>query len=170
MWGIIKMKKQLFNCVLGLAVGALTFAQPVQAASCWNQQEEAAAKIRDLQSRLMVSTLRCRAMGIDVLENYNEFVRANRSTIQAANGVIKAQFTANHGSQGQTQFDRFTTSMANEYGADPTNRSVCADAAAAASEAAAANGDLPRLLAVADRLGSAPKLPGGQCPITLTAR
>ena len=42
-------------------------ATPAQAAmGCWNQTQVAAAKVRDLQSRLMVATLRCQAMGVDV--------------------------------------------------------------------------------------------------------
>ena len=67
--------------MLGAAV-ALTLggAVPAQAAmSCWNDTEVAAARVRDLQSRLMVDALRCRAFGIDILGAYNEFVRSNRS-------------------------------------------------------------------------------------------
>lgn len=163
------MKKQMLNCVLSLAVGTLTFVQPVHAATCWNQQEEAAAKVRDLQSRLMVATMRCRAMGIDILQAYNEFVRTNRSTIQAANGVIKAQFTTAYGQEGQAYYDRFTTALANEYGADPTSGAICSETEGAAAEAAEANGDLVRLLTVAERMGSEPRLPGGRCPITFSA-
>lgn len=163
------MKKHMLNCVLALAVGTLAFVQPVQAATCWNQQEEAAAKVRDLQSRLMVATMRCRAMGIDILQAYNEFVRTNRSTIQAANGVIKAQFMTAHGREGQVFYDRFTTALANEYGADPTSSAICSETEDAAVEAAEANGDLVRLLMVAEHMGSEPHLPGGRCPITFSA-
>ena len=83
------MKRGALKGALGLAAVALVQAQPASAAmSCWDQHETAAAKIRDLQSRLMVATLRCRAIGIDVLTAYNDFVRINRSTLQEANGVI----------------------------------------------------------------------------------
>ena len=156
---------------LGFAAAALVFVQPAQAAmSCWGEEERAAAKIRDLQSRLMVATVRCRAMGVDVLTAYNDFVRVNRETIQAANGVIKAQFAAGHGPQAQTFYDRFTTALANEYGDDPTNVEVCGETAEVASEAAAAQGDIGLLLALAERTGPSPQLPGGECPISFAAQ
>ena len=93
---------------------------------CWNEIQVAAAKVRDLQSRLMVATLRCPAMGVDVAGAYNRFVAANRTTIQGANGVIMAAFRAGHGGQAQIQYDRFATALANIYGDDATNREVCA--------------------------------------------
>lgn len=173
MWtfGGMTMTRHGMKGALGLAAAALVFAQPAQAAmSCWGQQESAAAKIRDLQSRLMVATVRCRAMGVDVLTAYNDFVRVNRETIQAANGVIRARFEAGHGLEAQTFYDRFTTALANEYGDDPTNEEVCGETAEVAGEAAAAQGDITLLLALADRTGAPPQLPGGQCPISFSQR
>ena len=68
----------------GLCVAAAAMALqsvPAQAAmACWYETEVAAARVRDLQSRLMVDALRCRAFGIDILGAYNEFVRSNRAT------------------------------------------------------------------------------------------
>ncbi|MGE5721903.1 MAG: hypothetical protein ACM3YM_05520 [Sphingomonadales bacterium] len=151
-------------CVAVAAAGY--FTNPAQAQmSCWAPQHVAAAKIRDLQSRLMVATMRCSAMGIDILPQYNSFVRNNRSTIQAANSVIKAQFAHGYGGTGQVAYDRFTTALANAYGADPTNRLICDQTAANASAAAAANGDSVRLLHIVESMGSTPDLPGGECRI-----
>ena len=165
------MTRYRLKGALGLAAASLLFVQPAQAAmSCWGQQETAAAKIRDLQSRLMVATMRCRAMGVDVLGAYNDFVRINRTTIQAANGVIKAQFQAGHGAEGETFYDRFTTALANEYGDDPTNGEICDQTVEIASEAAAAQGDVTLLLALAERTGPPPALPGGECPISFAER
>lgn len=138
--------------------------------ACWDQNQIAAAKIRDLQSRLMVATMRCLAMGMDVLPAYNEFVRANRSTIQDANGLIKAQFKAGFGDAlAQKSYDSFTTSLANAYGAEATSAEICEKTAELASEAVAAGGDIARLLDIADRVGSAPELPGGRCPVTFAS-
>ena len=141
-------------------------AEPAHAAaSCWNPQQVAAAKVRDLQSRLMVATMRCRAMGIDVLPAYNEFVRTNRTTIQAANSVIKARFTTGFAMRGQFEYDRFTTSLANAYGADATSTEICHDTEARAREAVAAKGDANRLLEIVESMGPTPYLPGGQCKV-----
>jgi hypothetical protein len=103
-------------------------------------------------------------MGADVSSAYNRFVRANRETIQGANAVLLAQFrTGFGGSQGETQYDRFATALANIYGADATDEAVCAETATLADEAAAAGGDISRLVAIEDRFGFSSDLPGGQC-------
>ncbi|HEX8643506.1 MAG TPA: hypothetical protein VF702_06280 [Allosphingosinicella sp.] len=153
---------------LGATVALMvTAAVPAQATmSCWNESQVAAARVRDLQSRLMVDALRCRAYGIDILSAYNEFVRANRATLQAANSVILAQFSRGFGSGAQVEYDRFTTSLANAYGGDATSGESCAEAAAIAAEAVAANGDVQRLVEIEERFGPPPALPGGQCPIS----
>jgi hypothetical protein len=165
------MDKGAYKVALGLAAAALVCAQPASASmSCWGEHETAAAKIRDLQSRLMVATLRCRAIGIDVLTAYNDFVRTNRSALQQANGVIKAQFDRGYGSEGPRFYDSFTTAMANEYGGDATDQAVCEQTAAIAAEAALAEGDIGHLIDLADRTGPSPELPGGVCPASLTVR
>src|SRR6185369_5742597 len=87
--------------LLGAAAMLLCVSMPANAVmGCWNPTQVAAAKVRDLQSRLMVATLRCQAMGADVTDAYNRFVRANRETIQGANAVLLAQFRSGYGSQG----------------------------------------------------------------------
>jgi hypothetical protein len=154
--------------MLGASVALmLTGAVPAQAAmSCWNDTEVAAARVRDLQSRLMVDALRCRAFGIDILGAYNEFVRSNRGTLQVANSVILAQFSRGFGEAGQSEYDRFTTALANAYGGDATSGERCAESASVAAEAVAADGDIERLVEIEERFGSAPSLPGGQCPLS----
>jgi len=156
---------------LGLALAAtLCAATPAQAAmGCWNETQTAAAQVRNLQSRLMVAAMRCRAMGIDILASYNDFVRSNRETIQAANGVIMAQFTNGFGPEALLHYDRFTTSLANAYGADATDQNVCAESAALAEEAAAAAGDPQRLVDIERRMGPVPTLPGGTCQLSFAS-
>jgi hypothetical protein len=162
MYGQMKKGGLFVSAALLLCVSA-----PAQAVmGCWNETQVAAAKVRDLQSRLMVATLRCQAMGVNVSEAYNRFIAANRTTIQGANGVILAAFRSGHGGEAQTQYDRFATALANIYGDDATNQNVCAETAAAAEEAASAAGDIARLVTIADRFGAVPDLPGGQCPVS----
>ena len=162
-----RMKK---SGLCAAAVTVLCASVPAQAAmGCWNDTEVAAAQVRDLQSRLMVATLRCQAMGVNVTASYNRFIAANRTTIQNANGVILAAFREGHGSQAQLHYDRFATALANVYGDDATDAEVCAETAASAEEAAAAAGDIRTLITIAHRLGEAPQLPGGQCGISFAS-
>ena len=160
------MGRHVLKAALSAPVAAaLLIAQPVEAAmGCWDQPQAAAAKVRDLQSRLMVAALRCRAMGIDLLAAYNDFVRQNRAALQAQNGLIHAQFETGYGKAADTYYDQFATGLANRYGGDATNAQICDDTAAAASDGAAAAGDVGKLLALAARFGSSPDLPGGECP------
>jgi len=156
--------------LVAAAAAALCVSMPAQAAmSCWNETQLAAAKVRDLQSRLMVASLRCQALGVDILPAYNRFVVANRETIQGANRIIMAQFRSGYGGQAQLHYDRFATALANAYGAEATDRTICADTATIADEAAAAAGNVDALVALEDRFGFASALPGGRCGVSFAA-
>ena len=152
------------------AAAALLATQPAAAAmGCWTAQRAAAAKVRDLQSRLMVATLRCKAMGYDVLAAYNDFIQSNREALKAQNGLIHAQFETGYGKDADLYYDRFATSLANRYGGDATSQEICDATAAAAQDGVAAAGDVAKLLAIEDRLGAAPELPGGACAASSVA-
>jgi hypothetical protein len=156
------MRNRLSKTAAALAAAALSCAAPANAAGCWKPDGAAAAKVRDLQSRLMVATLRCRAIGADIEASYGNFVRSNRETIQTANALLKAQF-ATGDRVGERAYDSFATALANQYGGDRTTEDLCRGFAAAAEDAASAGGDLGKLLGVAERLGPPPALPGGEC-------
>lgn len=154
--------------VSAAALGAaLVVAVPARAADCWDTEQASAARIRDLQSKMMVATMRCHVIGIDVATAYNAFIRTNRARLESINGTIKARFAGQFGSGGQFHYDKFTTSLANAYGADRTDAAVCASMTEAAREAETIGGDIVRLLELADRVGSAPTLPGGRCNIAI---
>lgn len=136
---------------------AMLAAGPVRAA-CWTAPELAAAQVRDMQSRLMVATLRCRAGGLDVTAAYNAFVQANRSRLEGANMTLKAHFWVDGPVEGQRAYDRFTTALANAYGAGDTGAESCAEAAAQATEAAALEGGPEVLEAFAARHAGPPAL------------
>ncbi len=126
------------------AVLAMT-APGAARAGCWSDTELAAARVRDMQSMLMVATLRCQAMHIDVTRDYNAFVQANRAAIETMNLRLKAHFWADGPVEGQRAYDRFTTALANAYGAGDTGADSCAEAAAV-SRAAAETGTTPDAL------------------------
>ena len=104
--------------VMALAIG---LAAPAQA-SCWSEADMDAAKVRDLQSRLMVATLRCNAAGVDVTHAYNRFVVANRETLQGINGVLMTQFAPVLATTRRKSITTATqTALANAYGGDATD-------------------------------------------------
>jgi hypothetical protein len=154
---------------------AIAFAAPAEAQTgCWSEADMDAAKIRDLQSRLMVATLRCQGAGVDVTAAYNHFVIANRATLQGINGVLMSRFRSDASdAEAQVQYDRYATALANAYGGDTTNRRVCDNSARLAEEAAGAEGNVGRLVALHSLTGMPPPRPGDACrgrPVLEAAR
>jgi hypothetical protein len=145
------------------AAAALTVVSPANAA-CWSAEHADAARVRDLQTFLMVETLRCSAVGFNISRQYNAFVRGNRAAIGQANDKLKTFFIKSSGPvYGQTAYDRFTTRLANTYGASPTSADTCDSARSVAEEAAQMENDSEGLMMIADRQGLDPALPGGLC-------
>jgi len=152
---------------------AMVSVQSVAAtrSDCWSVQEISAAKVRDLQSMLMVAGLRCRFSSVDVLFSYNKFVNANRTAIVEVNSRLKTHFNLAYGPiEGQRSYDRFTTALANVYGAAGSGDEGCRDMEELAESAAAANGSDVALLAVAEQRGIQPELPTLRCEMTLAAK
>lgn len=143
---------------LGLSLIATTAAQA--APSCWQAREVSAARVRQMQTMLMVATLRCRAAHLDISDDYNAFMTAQNQAVSAANLLIKQHFA--QAGMTQVDYDHFATSLANGYGDAETDAGACADAAALAHEAMAATetGGLDRVAAA--RLFPA-AMPGGAC-------
>lgn len=137
---------------------------------CWSAQAISAARVRDLQSMLMVAGLRCRGSGNEVLVHYNRFVNANRSAIVAMNATLKTHFDRAYGPvEGQRSYDRFTTALANAYGAGGGGSNECGTMARLAMDAAAA-GSSARLVAIAEAQGLDPHLPVRRCTTTIAAK
>ncbi|PZU09191.1 MAG: hypothetical protein DI605_10520 [Sphingomonas sp.] len=140
-------------------------AAPAEAA-CWNRQEVAAGTIRDFQSMLMVATLRCQVMRVDITADYNTFLNANKPTIQRMNDRLKAHFIRAHGPvEGQRHYDGFATSLANGYGARQGGKDICSGIASIAREAAMMEGSEEGLILLAQRQGIATMLPEGVCAL-----
>jgi hypothetical protein len=138
---------------------------------CWAAQTIAAAKVRDLQTMLMVAGLRCRGTESNVLAGYNRFVATNRAAIVAVNDQLKGHFRAAYGpAEGQRSYDRFTTALANAYGAGGSGTGNCADMARLAEEATAARGSSAALAAIAEARGADPALPAQRCSIRIAAK
>jgi len=153
----------MFRKFLCAASVAALVTAPMQAA-CWNADEASAAGVRELQSMLMVAALRCQVAGHPMMNDYNQFVQANRTTIGAMNDRLKAHFIRTFGVVGgQRAYDSFTTSMANGYGAASSGADVCADADSLALEGAGMSGSIEGLKLLAERQGLVAKLPEGLC-------
>lgn len=146
--------------VLALALSAaLTAATPAMAQEqCWSGRTMRAAKVRDLQTLMMVGALQCRASHPEVLARYNDVVRTHRAALVAHNDVLKAHFVAGDGvAVGQRAYDRFTTMLANGHAANASGPGFCDAVRSLAGEAHRASAEeLERLaesMMVATRVG-----------------
>jgi hypothetical protein len=145
-------------------------AAPVQAA-CWTGPEATAATLRELQSMLMVATLRCQVARHDITAEYNDYLRANKVIITRGNDRLKAHFVKANGAGGsQRAYDSFTTHLANGYGADGSSGELCDNVAGLSREAALLGGNEEAILLLAERQGLIPDLPGGLCTAPAAAK
>lgn len=151
-----------------LAAGlALVSAEAQAAASCWSDTAYEAAQLRDMDTMLMVATLRCRMKGTDFSADYNRFVVDKRPILAAANVEIKAAFASSVGkAKALGAYDDFMTKIANSYGNGMTGMS-CQDFAALARTAAEAPALRASLVTLASEIGSAPPVPIARCTATV---
>ncbi len=151
--------------VNGLAAFGLIVAVSVTPAraACWSSADIAAAKVRDMETMLMVSALRCRSVDPQLLGEYNEFVRESRGALTSVNDTLRKHF-ADAG--GLNAYDRFVTAIANRYGAGVAGLS-CGDMASILSAAKAEGGSLTGLTRLANDAQVIPVISGTVCPSEL---
>jgi hypothetical protein len=151
--------------LLTTALMAATLASAPAHAACWTAEEISAAKVRDMDTMLMVSALRCRNSGHDLLGSYNAFVRSGRGALTAANDSLRAHFEH---AGGLNAYDRYVTAIANHYGAGAEGLS-CRDMGSILSAARAEGNSLKGLERVADAADVSPSLSGGRCSTRMAA-
>jgi hypothetical protein len=150
---------KLFRIFAGGAAAVLSIALATpSAAQCWASNTVKAAKVRDLQTVLMVGALQCRTGEHDVLGHYNTFVKTHRVAISAHNDVLKSHFKR---AGNVRDYDRFTTALANGRSADTVDPDFCRQTAALAREVAHAS--RAEVEAIADKLVATPKGVGRTC-------
>ena len=89
--------------------------QPAQA--CWTNAAQDAAKIKHLNTMLMVTALRCRNTSDNFLPEYNRFVARHNSLIGAQNAQLRNHLSATYGARDvENALDRMSIGYANSYG------------------------------------------------------
>jgi hypothetical protein len=153
--------------VIALAATAI-IAAPAHA-SCWKADQVAAAKVRDLETMLMVSALRCRAQG-NMLARYNKFVVNARPALTQVNDTLRSHFAESVGAgRSLNAYDGYVTKIANRYGAGADGLS-CDDLSSITDAAVSERPSFQALAALADRAGVEPLLDGGACLVSYARR
>jgi hypothetical protein len=153
---------------LSAAIAASLLATaPASAAECWSETALEAARIRQFETMMMVSTLRCRLTGTDFSESYNRFVREKRPVLVEAGETMRGQFAKAVGAQHALDaYDDFMTKIANGYGGGVEGAN-CADMGAVARAAADAPATHEAVARLALAAGAEPPLPGARCGISV---
>lgn len=111
--------------LMGIAVGLAVAAAGPAEASCWTPREVSAARVKELDTKLMVAALQCRNGGSNMFVTYNAVVARHRTVLAANNEQIRAHFTAAVGLKAMVAaYDSYVTRVANRYGA-ATDEASC---------------------------------------------
>ncbi len=146
-----------------LAVLAIVVPAAPAHAACWSPQQVAAAKVRDLDTMLMVASLRCRFTDVAVLDSYNAYVTRHRKPLVQINDLLRAHYNgAGDKKAAMTAYDNYVTKVANRYGAGAKGLS-CNDMHSIVEALAAEAPQVDALIAVAERAGVDPYLDAAQC-------
>jgi hypothetical protein len=153
-----------------IALCTVSIVAPASA-GCWTQTEVAAAKVREMQTRLAIAARQCGAGNIDIVASYNRFLAAKQAALGVADERLRGHFLAAESDEGARAYARYNAALELAYGAATASGDSCAEAAALAKEAASARGDL---VAVAAREVAVATLPSSVCPanapVVLAAR
>jgi hypothetical protein len=150
------------------AIALSLVATPAQA--CWNNAEQDAARIANLNQKLMVSGLRCRFGKDNFLNEYNRFVTRNNALLAGQHALIKARYARTSGAgAANAELDRFIIGLSNHYGGGHGNPD-CAQLRGLAGELSSAKLDTASLSKLAEQHAGVPHQAAKSCPVAIAAR
>ena len=142
--------------------------QPAQA--CWSNAAQAAAKIKHLNTMLMVTALRCRKTPDNFLPQYIQFVVRHNSLIGAQNAELRNHLSATYGVRGaEGALDRMSIGYANSYGTGHKAMD-CRQLRELAAKLAIEPHGVATMAAVADATVTAQSWNGAVCPSRMANR
>lgn len=147
--------------VILAVLAAVIPATPVQAA-CWTPERVSAAKVRDLDTMLMVASLRCRHTNVALLQSYNAYVVRHRKPLVKVNDTLRAHYAHPDKKTAMNNYDNYVTKVANRYGAGVKGLN-CTDMQSIVGAMAAEEPHVDALIAVAERAGVTPYIDGEHC-------
>lgn len=161
------MTSFLRKTALAAVVAALT-VQPAQA--CWTNASQDAAKIKHLNTMLMVTALRCRNTPDNFLPHYNRFVIKHNALIGSQNSVLKSHLAQTYGAGGAVNaLDRMSIGFANSYG-NGHKRMGCKELKQLAADLANQPHGVTTMASIADQSVDAKSWVGQACPVSIAKR
>ncbi|MGL5839594.1 MAG: hypothetical protein ACRCY3_13940 [Sphingorhabdus sp.] len=150
------------------AVTLSIVATPAQA--CWNNAEQDAARIANLNQKLMVSGLRCRFGKDNFLNDYNRFVTRNNALLASQHALIKGRYARASGAgAANAELDRFIIGLSNYYGGGHGNPD-CAALKSLAAHLSSTHLDSVSLARLADENAGVPYQAQRSCTVAIATR
>ena len=142
--------------------------QPVHA--CWTNAAQDAAKIKHLNTMLMVTALRCRNTPDNFLPHYNRFVTKHNGLIGAQNAELRQHLSTTYGARGaEGALDRMSIGYANSYGTGHKAMN-CGQLKNLADKLASEPHGVMSMAAVADVAVTGQSWSGAGCPSRIATR
>lgn len=155
------------KAALAAVLAALT-VQPAQA--CWSNASQDAAKIKHLNTMLMVTALRCRNTPDNFLPQYNRFVAKHNALIGSQNNLLKTQLAQTSGAGGALNaLDRMSIGYANSYGNGHRNMN-CGELKQLALDLSTQSHGVSTMAALADRVVVGQSWSGKACAVSIAQR
>lgn len=154
--------KNFWKKVALVSAIAVTSVQPAQA--CWTTAAQDAAKIKHLNTMLMVTALRCRNTADNFLPQYNRFVAKHNALIGSQNSLLKSHLAKSYGARGaEGALDRLSIGFANGYGNGHASLG-CQELKQLATSLATENHGVATMVAAADNVVDRASWSGASCP------
>jgi hypothetical protein len=151
-----------------VAVVTAMSVQPAQA--CWSSAAQDAAKIKHLNTMLMVTALRCRNTADNFLPQYNRFVTKHNALIGSQNNVLKSHLAATYGAGGALNaLDRMSIGYANSYGNGHKSMD-CRQLKELSTKLASEPSGVVTMAEVADFAVTGQSWSGQACPVSIARR
>lgn len=160
------IRRRLHRLAAALALAAM--ASPAAASPCWGPALLGAARISELNTLLMTSTLRCKRTGINFSASYEKVLSAHAAAFKAAEARLRAHFGIDH-SDSADDYDSYVVSIANFYGGGRADPATCWQLGAIASTLGNAAGDAELLASIAIQMIRDPRT-GPHCPAAQRAK
>jgi len=148
--------KLFLSCLVAAAVVAAPV--PAAAGACLDAEALEALRVRELQTMMMVSALRCREAEPGIAAAYNRFVARARDRLVEGERRLISHFDR---AGGRAAYDRFTAALANRHSEAAGEAGNCAIVARLLAADEASGGALAELVA---RLQMVPQGAGEACP------
>ncbi len=152
-----------------LALAALLHAPAAAAAACWQAAEIGAARINELETLLMTTSLRCRTVGIDFRDEHDRMVTSYNPMFAAAQDRLKVHYGAKTAA-GRLEFQSYITTIANRYGTGQVNAATCQRFQIIHRELSHGPADADLLATIAMAMVRDPWLDGPRCPAAQASR